>query len=200
MTSLTKARPLSTWILISCGVWLVILGLYFIFLRPPFLPEDPRFMGTTLEKLQMAVPGLARWLDNVFIVMGGFMASTGVLTVFVASVALPARLPGASWATALSGVLSKVVFRIVDKDGNKKTMERTIVEWINIKKKGGEGFIKRPVIKLDFCLGGKQVEARANLADRSDFLYPVLIGRNVLKAGDFMIDPEETFTHAPGCR
>lgn len=98
------------------------------------------------------------------------------------------------------GATEKVVFRVVDKDGNKKTMQRTIVEWINIKKKGAEGSIKRPVIKLDFCLGGKQVEARVNLADRSDFLYPVLIGRNVLKAGDFMIDPEKTFTHEPGCK
>ena len=98
------------------------------------------------------------------------------------------------------GAKEKVVFRIVDKDGNKKIMQRTIVEWINIKKKGGAGYIKRPVIKLDFCLGGKQVEARANLADRSDFLYPVLIGRNVLKAGDYMIDPEKTFTHEPGCK
>jgi len=98
------------------------------------------------------------------------------------------------------GATEKVVFRVEDKDGNKKTMQRTIVEWINIKKKGGDGYIKRPVIKLDFCLGGKQVEARANLADRSDFLYPVLIGRNVLKAGDYMIDPEKTFTHEPGCK
>ena len=98
------------------------------------------------------------------------------------------------------GATEKVVFRIVDKDGNKKTMQRTIVEWINIKKKGGDGYTKRPVIKLDFCLGGKQVEARANLADRSDFLYPVLIGRNVLKAGDFIIDPQKTFTHEPGCK
>jgi hypothetical protein len=98
------------------------------------------------------------------------------------------------------GATEKVVFRVVDKDGNKKTMQRTIVEWINIKKKGGDGYIKRPVIKMDFCLGGKQVEARANLADRSDFLYPVLIGRNVLKAGDYMIDPEKTFTHEPGCK
>ena len=98
------------------------------------------------------------------------------------------------------GATEKVVFRVEDKDGNKKTMQRTIVEWINIKRKGGDGYIKRPVIELDFCLGGKQVEARANLADRSDFLYPVLIGRNVLKAGDYMIDPEKTFTHEPGCK
>lgn len=98
------------------------------------------------------------------------------------------------------GAPEKVVFRIVDKDGKQKTLERPVVKWINIKKKGDAGVIKRPVVKLDFCLGGKKVEARANLADRSGFLYPVLIGRNVLKAGDYMIDPEKKFTHEPGCK
>ena len=38
--------------------------------------------------------------------MGGFMASTGVLTIFMALAAIPARLPGTSWAIALCGVLS----------------------------------------------------------------------------------------------
>jgi CHASE2 domain-containing sensor protein len=61
------------------------LGLYFIFLRPPLLPDDPRFMGATLEQIQHAVPGLAGWLRRVFTVMGGFMAAAGVLTLLLAS-------------------------------------------------------------------------------------------------------------------
>lgn len=94
----------------------------------------------------------------------------------------------------------KVVFRITGEDGKKKTMERTVIKWINIKKKGDSGHIRRPVVKLDFCLGGKRVEARANLADRTGFLYPVLAGRNLLKAGDYMIDPEQKFMSKPGCK
>lgn len=92
--------------LIACGVWLMGLGLYFIILRSPLLPEDPRFMGTTLVQLRAAVPGLEAWLNKVFTVMGGFMAGVGVLTVFVATVAMPARLKGSLWALALSGVLT----------------------------------------------------------------------------------------------
>lgn len=38
--------------------------------------------------------------------MGGFIAGAGVLTVFVATVAMPARLKGTSWAIALSGTLT----------------------------------------------------------------------------------------------
>lgn len=98
------------------------------------------------------------------------------------------------------GKSERVVFSVEDKSGKKKTLERNVVKWINIKKKGEAGFIKRPVVKLDVCLGGKKVEARVNLADRGGFLYPMLIGRNVLKAGDYMIDPEKTFTHEPDCR
>lgn len=94
----------------------------------------------------------------------------------------------------------RVVFRVVNKDGKSKTLERPVVKWINIKKKGDAGAIRRPVVKLDFCLGGKKVEARANLADRTGFLYPVLIGRNVLKTGDYIIDPKQKFTHEPGCK
>jgi len=106
MITRTTNRPISTWMLVACGVWLVGLGLYFIFIRPPLLPEDPHFMGTTLVQIRAAVPGLERWLERVFTVMGGFIAGAGVLTVFVAAVAMPARLKGTSWAIALSGALT----------------------------------------------------------------------------------------------
>lgn len=97
---------MSKWLLIACGVWLVGLGLYFIVLRPPLLPEDARYMGATLAQIRTGAPGLESWLGKVFTVMGGFMASAGVLTVFVATVAVPARLKGTSWAIALSGALA----------------------------------------------------------------------------------------------
>lgn len=109
MNILSKARPISTWMLIVCGVWLVGLGFYFIVLRPPLLPEDLRFMGTTLAQIRTGVPGLESWLQKVFTVMGGFMAGAGVLTVFVAIVAMPPRLKGTAWAIGLSGALSVVL-------------------------------------------------------------------------------------------
>ena len=92
--------------LTACGIWMVGLGFYFIVLRPPLLPEDLRFMGTTLARIQAAVPGLEDWLQRVFTVMGGFMAGAGVLTVFFAQTALPSRPTGASSALALSGALT----------------------------------------------------------------------------------------------
>ena len=106
---LAGAGRASTWVLAACGIWLVVLGLYFIGVRPPLLPEDTRFMGTTPAAIRGNVPGLERWLRNVFGVMGGFMAGTGVLTVLAATVVLPLRLRGTSWAIALVGLLTVVL-------------------------------------------------------------------------------------------
>lgn len=101
-----RDRRFPTWLLAACGCWLLALGLYFIALRPSLLPEDLRFIGTTADQIQEHAPGLARWLKRVFIVMGGFMAGAGVLTLFIALNAMPSRLKGTSPTLALSGLLT----------------------------------------------------------------------------------------------
>ncbi len=116
MSERIRIRHVSTWMLIACGIWLVSLGLYFILLRPPLLPEDTRFMGSSLAQVRAAVPGLEGWLQRVFVVMGGFMAGAGVLTVLVACVAMPSRLKGTSWAIAMSGVLTVALMSAINFD------------------------------------------------------------------------------------
>ena len=41
-------------VLALSGAILMVLGLYFVFLRPPLLPEDARFMGTSPAAIQAA--------------------------------------------------------------------------------------------------------------------------------------------------
>ena len=102
------------------GVILIGLGLYFIFIRPALLPEDPRFMGTTLEAVRSGLPGLLQWLPRVFLVMGGYMVSAGLLTCYLAQANFSERTPGAAWVAALSGLTSiglmVVVNFIIDSD------------------------------------------------------------------------------------
>jgi len=76
--------PISMFLFITCGIWLIGLGLYFIFLRPPLLPEDLRYMETSVRDIQSAIPGLERWTNRVFTVMGGFMMGSGLLTILAA--------------------------------------------------------------------------------------------------------------------
>ncbi len=107
-------RGLAEWLIVAYGVWLIGLGLYFILLRPPLLPEDTRFLGSSLPQLQAALPSLEGWLHRVFVVMGGFIAGTGVLTVFVAWVALPAGIRGTSWVIALTGALTVALMSVTN--------------------------------------------------------------------------------------
>ena len=88
------------------GVILMGMGLYFGFMRPPLLPEDTRFMGASLEQIQIVLPGLQPWLARVFGVLGGFMAATGVLTVYVAATGFRAGKPGAGAVVLISGLAS----------------------------------------------------------------------------------------------
>lgn len=101
-----NSGKLSSGALTLGGVILIGLGLYFIFIRPALLPEDPRFMGTTLVQIQIGFPGLLLWLPRVFWVMGGYMVSTGLLTCYLARTSFRSRAPGAAWVAALSGLTS----------------------------------------------------------------------------------------------
>ncbi len=92
--------------LVSQGIVLMGLGIYFVFKRPPLLPEDPRFMGTTHAEIQATVPGLLIWLRRVLWVMGGFMFATGLLTTFIAVTAFQQMIPGAGYVVALASLAS----------------------------------------------------------------------------------------------
>ncbi|WP_309678595.1 hypothetical protein [Polaromonas sp.] len=98
--------PPSGKLFVVCGLWLVALGTYFLFLRPAFLPEDPRYIGASLEAIRSAAPGLERWLGHVFNVMGGFMVATGAMTVLVACHSLARRERGTLLAMSVAGAAS----------------------------------------------------------------------------------------------
>jgi len=101
-----KPRNFSSYVLALGGIILMGLGLYFIFIRPPLLPEDPRYMGTTLAEIQASMPGLLIWLRRVFWVMGGFIFTTGLLTVYIAATVFQQLERGARFVVALAGLTS----------------------------------------------------------------------------------------------
>jgi hypothetical protein len=100
----TPRQRIAAGLLIACGVTLVVIGLYFVLLRPPLLPEDVSYMGTSVPDVERTVPGLANWLQKVFWV-GGYVASTGLFTVYLAAAPLrTGRVPVA--VLALTGLTS----------------------------------------------------------------------------------------------
>ena len=102
----SRYLPNSSTVQFLGGIILVGLGLYFMFLRPPLLPEDPRYMGTSLEEIRSGFPGLLLWLPRVFFVLGGYMTSTGLLTCYLAKTSFRTRVAGVAWIVAVTGLTS----------------------------------------------------------------------------------------------
>ena len=72
-----------------------------------------------------------------------------------------------------------VHFRLTGDDGRTIRYKKKIVRFVLIKLKTG-GTIERPVVSFDLCIGGIKSDAVVNLADRSEFDHPLLIGREFL--------------------
>jgi hypothetical protein len=54
-------RGAAEWLFAACGVWLLLLGIYFIFVRPALLPEDLRYVEAELAALRAAAPRIELW-------------------------------------------------------------------------------------------------------------------------------------------
>ena len=96
----------SSIVLITAGVTLIAVGLYFILLRPPLLSEDVRYMALPAAQLDILRPRLELWLTQVFRVMGGYVLATGVLAVTVAATAFRAHQKGAAIGALIGGAAS----------------------------------------------------------------------------------------------
>lgn len=99
-------KPYSSSVLALGGIILVCIGLYFVLLRPPLLPEDLIYMDSTLHYAKENIPGLLNWLQKVFWVMGAYIFTTGLLIIFISFTSFRTRLRGAFIVVALAGITS----------------------------------------------------------------------------------------------
>ena len=90
------------------------IGIYFVFLRPPLLPEDSKYIGFSLSAIQNNIPGLSVWLKKVFCVMGAYIFTTGLLTIHIAQTSFPTITPGAFIMVLIAGITSIGTMTIVN--------------------------------------------------------------------------------------
>ena len=109
-----KLKPYSASILAFGGFLLLAMGVYFIFIRPPLLPEDLRYMKITLPMEQDKMQGLQMWLGKVFWVMGCYIFTTGLLTIFIAFTSFRTRISGTYGIVLISGFSSIVSMTVVN--------------------------------------------------------------------------------------
>jgi hypothetical protein len=76
-----------------------------------------------------------------------------------------------------------------------QTLRRPVIRVSKIKTRGAEGKESepRPVIEVSISINGSEpIITQANLTNRSNFRYPLLIGRNTLEQGKIIVDSAST--------
>ena len=114
MKAAANPWTMSSATLALAGMIIAGIGLYFIVLRPPLLPEDVRYMNLSAAELEAFGPRLAMWLTQVFRVLGGYALATGVLLVALALTAFRARQPVAVAGAVVAGASSIGLMSVVN--------------------------------------------------------------------------------------
>ena len=80
--------------------------------------------------------------------------------------------------------------------GRKHKFEEKLLDYVKIKVRAGEqesddtpSAIKRPVVQMKIKLANKEQLIEVNLADRSRFIYPFLLGRDAIIKFNGIVDP-----------
>lgn len=167
------ARLFHRWVLAGT------LALFFVPWSPTALARDRHIVG---------------WVEHAQIRMAG------------RSIALKAKMDSGAKTSSLSVTHLQrfsrdghpwVRFDVSDGPGASVTFERPVIRQVRIKRHDAAAK-SRPVVILGICLDSVYKEAQIDLADRANFLYPLLIGRRFLQ-GDFLIDPGRTFVSNTPC-
>jgi hypothetical protein len=129
----------------------------------------------------------------------------GVEEVVIVSlgISLPARVDTGSGMSSLGvrdfSVQGKMVeFSLPAKFGDLK-LRLPLLGWRRIKTTEGPGK-RRPVVEMELRLGSGSLYTQVTLNNRSRMRYPLLIGRNTLGKGSFIVDVSRSYTLLPELR
>jgi len=91
-----------------------------------------------------------------------------------------------------------VRFTVSDPETNEEmTLEKPLARSVRIVRHNGRPQ-QRAVVKLPICFGPFVEDVEFTLINRSNFIYPVLLGRGTLK-GRALVDSGKTFLNYPDC-
>lgn len=91
-----------------------------------------------------------------------------------------------------------VRFEVRNDEGDSVVMEREIADTVIIIG-AGEDKEKRSVVELDVCVADVLERVEINLANREGLEYRMLVGRDLLRSGGFLVNVAQKYSHEPQC-
>ncbi|MDR4493505.1 MAG: ATP-dependent zinc protease [Nitrospirales bacterium] len=150
------------------------------------------FMVHEAPALGKDSPQQAGWIERV--------------TIYPGSIPLEAKLDTGAFSASLHAENvstfsrkgeSWVKFDVPQDNGQSVTFERKVHRTVKIKRHKQKA-TERPVVLLGICIGNHYEETEVNLADRSNYKYPLLIGRLFL-ADRLVVDASRTHLLTADC-
>ena len=92
-----------------------------------------------------------------------------------------------------------VRFRVLDREtGEEHVLVRERLRTVSIVRHDGKRQ-SRPVVEMKICVANRVLDTEVSLIDRSEFTYPLLLGRKTLESFA-LVDPANTFLSSPDCQ
>ena len=139
---------------------------------------------------------IAGWIENVRVENQGYEVKakldTGAQTSSIHATNIkPFKKDGKKWV--------KFTLLLVDKKDNehKLVLEKPRSHKANIKNNNGS-YDKRYVVDLHICFNGRAQSTEFTLADRTDYIYDILLGRQFLKK-NAIVDSNQVFLTVAKC-
>ena len=163
------------------------------------VPAPPSSLKVKIEP-RMKAPKTMRSGGEKLLVFG----QAEYITILPANFRLRARIDTGATTSSIHAVNIKeferdgkkwVRFELVKANGQKVKMERPWIRQIEVKRHGA-GQQARPVVNLKIKMGPIVTTTQFSLTDRSQFKFPVLIGRSLLK-GVAVVDVNREYVLSP---
>jgi hypothetical protein len=91
-----------------------------------------------------------------------------------------------------------VRFRLIDRETDEEhIIVRERIRTVSIVMHDGERQ-SRPVVRMKICIAERILDVEVSLIDRSEFAFPLLLGRKALESFA-LIDPGNTYLSTPDC-
>ncbi len=92
-----------------------------------------------------------------------------------------------------------VRFELLSNDDRNVTGERKVVDTVTILQASGARE-ERFVVEMDLCVGTELMTTEVNLANREGLDFRMLLGREFLVRGHYIVNPAEEYALNPVCK